>query len=89
MENPKKAPMFVAAFLLALALISVPAFGEESSPGSDEWEFMVIPYLWMSSLEGDVGVKGIPAHKRPTIGQPLVCDSNEPFVEEVEQTSTV
>jgi hypothetical protein len=62
MGNLKKTPMFVAAFSLVLALLCAPAYGEDGSSLSEEWEFTVIPYLWMTGLEGDIGVKGVTAH---------------------------
>ena len=45
----------VAAIALIAALISSPAFAQQS----DEWEFTLSPYLWLSGLDGTVGVRGL------------------------------
>lgn len=29
-----------------------------STLGSNDWEFAIVPYLWMSGLSGDIGVRG-------------------------------
>ncbi|GAB4343872.1 MAG: hypothetical protein Kow0099_22730 [Candidatus Abyssubacteria bacterium] len=44
---------------LMLVLMCAPAYGEDNTPVSEDWQFTVIPYLWMAGLEGDVGVKGV------------------------------
>jgi hypothetical protein len=31
-------------------------------PGKTKWEFIAVPYFWMSSLSGDITTKGITAH---------------------------
>jgi hypothetical protein len=57
-----KGKLSVLLSVLLLVVLCAPAFAEENPPISDEWEFTVIPYLWMTSLEGDVGVEGATAH---------------------------
>jgi hypothetical protein len=51
----------ISAVLISMVvslLLSPLARAEAQGSGSDEWEFTVIPYLWMAGLKGDVGVKG-------------------------------
>lgn len=35
------------------------AYGQEESPGSDEWQFVAVPYLWTFGLSGDLTAMGI------------------------------
>lgn len=47
--------------VLVLAFVCTPAYGQgggDDPPGSDKWEFIVVPYLWIIGLDGDVTVKG-------------------------------
>lgn len=47
----------VAAFIgFAFCAAAVPARAEE--PAGDQWQFSLAPYIWATSLDGDVGVKG-------------------------------
>jgi hypothetical protein len=45
--------------LIVLTLFSPLAHAQDSSSGEGKWEFVVIPYFWLASLDGDVTVKGI------------------------------
>jgi hypothetical protein len=42
-----------------VAFICAPAYSQENADNSEKWEFLVIPYLWASAIEGDVTVKGV------------------------------
>ncbi|MDH4268512.1 MAG: hypothetical protein OEW45_23060 [Deltaproteobacteria bacterium] len=57
MDTPKI--IVTGLFLIFLALFSPLAYGQDSSSGESKWEFVVIPYFWLASLDGDVTVKGI------------------------------
>ena len=63
MKNLKAVTLVLLVMSFALA---VPwAFGEttpKEEPGKSRWEFVIAPYFWMSSISGDVTVKGIPMH---------------------------
>ena len=44
---------------IVFTLVSPWAHAEDLSSGKSTWEFHVIPYFWLASLDGDVTVKGI------------------------------
>lgn len=44
---------------IVFTLVSPWAHAEDVSSGKSTWEFHVIPYFWLASLDGDVTVKGI------------------------------
>lgn len=44
------------AFMAFLLLISLPSYAEETK--ETEWKFILIPYLWVMEIDGDVTVKG-------------------------------
>jgi hypothetical protein len=45
---------------LVVSLVLCPlAQAETQGADSDEWQFTVIPYLWMAGLDGDITVKGV------------------------------
>jgi len=46
---------------LALAFLGVALGHGPVHAASDDWEFMLAPYLWASGIEGDVAVLGQPA----------------------------
>jgi hypothetical protein len=53
--------------LLIMAFAGVVPWAYGDTPPAEEhaksrWEFVIAPYFWMSSLSGDVTVKGIPMH---------------------------
>jgi len=48
----------IAAFLLVFMMICPSAYGQDEVSGSDEWEFMIAPYLWAIGLDGEQTVKG-------------------------------
>lgn len=48
----------MAAVVIALAFVGSPASAQDK-PVDSKWEFHVIPYFWLASLDGDVTVKGI------------------------------
>jgi hypothetical protein len=57
MDTPK---IIVAGlFLIFLALFSPLAHGQDESSDKSKWEFIVIPYFWLASLDGDTTVKGV------------------------------
>lgn len=45
--------------MLVFMCLCIPAYAEGEISGSDEWQFTMLPYLWMTGLQGDVTVKGI------------------------------
>lgn len=55
---------FMILMVSLLLLISIPSFAEDvkdtkSENGKDnKWEFIIIPYLWVMGIDGDVTVKG-------------------------------
>lgn len=54
---------FVSIFFITCTLIfgslTIQVWAQEKK--SDEWEVIVVPYLWAISLNGDAGIKGRPA----------------------------
>jgi hypothetical protein len=44
---------------MAFTLVSPWVNAEDESSSKNKWEFHVIPYFWLASLDGDVTVKGI------------------------------
>jgi hypothetical protein len=63
MKNLKKR---IALLMMVVFVLTVPlAYGETTlseQPANSRWEFVIAPYFWMSSLRGDVTVRGIPTH---------------------------
>jgi len=51
----------VKLMLVGLAVVLAYAFpaSAQDKPADNKWEFHVIPYFWLASLDGDVTVKGI------------------------------
>jgi hypothetical protein len=50
----------VAVLLTAAVHSRAQSQGKPTLAMDDQWHFMVAPYFWTSSLEGDVSVKGLP-----------------------------
>jgi hypothetical protein len=50
--------MRLAVVFLGLALWGVAASARAEEPAADQWQFSVAPYLWATSLNGDVTVRG-------------------------------
>ena len=56
---PSGVSMFWLAAWLIIAAILPPARADEST--AERWQFAVTPYVWMTGLEGQVGIRGITA----------------------------
>ena len=54
-----KTAFVISLTLLVFGILRPAAYGQEESPGSDEWEFVAIPYLWTFGLNGDLTALGI------------------------------
>ncbi len=44
--------------VLALALLCPSVYGQEEPSGSDEWNFMLTPYVWLLGQDGKLTIKG-------------------------------
>jgi len=55
--------------IVLAAAVGLPATAQAS--GSDEWEFVVTPYLWAAGMDGDVAVLGMPAEVDVSFGDIL------------------
>ena len=63
MKNLKAVTVVLLVMVFAIAVPGV--FGDTTSkeePGKSRWEFAIAPYLWMSSMSGDITTKGIPTY---------------------------
>ncbi len=45
--------------LMAFILAGTMASAEDASPEDSKWEFIIVPYLWMVNIDGDVTAGGI------------------------------
>lgn len=54
--------------LMGITLIGTGVYAQNASPGESKWEFDLIPYLWMSSISGDVTLKGNPSQVSMSFG---------------------
>src|SRR5882672_783907 len=50
--------MRLAAGIVGLGLCLAASAARAEDPSPDQWHFMIAPYLWATSLDGDVTVKG-------------------------------
>ncbi len=55
---------FLTPFILSIGALSSHAGSKstpiEYSPAEDSWSFSIAPYLWLSSIDGQVGVPNLP-----------------------------
>lgn len=60
----KQNTLFMIVIVSFLSLIGMTSFAEEAKDAKAEneqkskWEFIMVPYLWMTGIDGDVTVKG-------------------------------
>ncbi|BBO16235.1 conserved hypothetical protein [Candidatus Brocadia pituitae] len=60
----KQNTLFMIVIVSFLSLIGMTSFAEEAKDAKAEneqkskWEFIVVPYLWMTGIDGDVTIKG-------------------------------
>ena len=66
-----KTTFVISISLLAFVILCPAAYGQKESPGSDEWEFVAVPYLWTFGLKGDLTAMGIQAPIDLSIGDIL------------------
>lgn len=59
-------PSMIAAVMILCLGSSVSAQVTETNPG--EWNYQVVPYLWMSGINGNVAIKGIEANVNASFG---------------------
>lgn len=59
----KKYCILTGVVLVLLSLVCSPGYAQD-----DSWKFHLVPYLWMSGLNGDVMVKGLPAEVDASFG---------------------
>lgn len=60
----KQNTLFMIVIVCLLFLICMTSFAEEAkdakaeSEANSKWEFIMVPYLWMTGIDGDVTIKG-------------------------------
>jgi len=56
MRVPRIVPAWVTLLVLAVSL--APARADDTLTPSDEWKYLVVPYLWATAIDGDTTVRG-------------------------------
>jgi len=51
--------LVIGIVFLVVVLICPSAYGQDATSSHNKWEFLLIPYGWLISLDGDVTVRGI------------------------------
>jgi hypothetical protein len=51
--------LLITITMLLFVLVCPSAYGEVESSGPDDWQFTVIPYIWMIGVEGELTAKGV------------------------------
>ena len=54
--------LLITVFALSVSWAYGQTTPAEEPAKTEKWEFVAVPYFWMSSISGDVTVHGIPTH---------------------------
>ena len=54
--------LLITVFTLSGSWVYGQTAPAEEPAKAEKWEFIAVPYFWMSSISGDVTVHGIPTH---------------------------